>query len=173
MKVSNIRPQSTVGSPVSYTIVSLFANSTTVVGKQSCIFGSQYDGQWQNKQQSTLAHRKIPDCVGVVVTRNSATCGLYGIGVELNGSHAVINIAVYLTWMIRPVVSFTIIGVHPKPSTAPGLGVCEWSPEGLYNKTVSWIPNTDEILKLLKKKMNYSVSTWAEEGLGASQLLIF
>ena len=24
--------------------------------------------------------------------------------------------------------------------------VCEWSPEGLYDKSVSWIPNTDEIL---------------------------
>ena len=34
----------------------------------------------------------------------------------------------------------------PRPSTAPGLGVCEWSPEGLYDKSVSWIPNTDEIL---------------------------
>ena len=41
-----------------------------------------------------------------------------------------------------------------RPSTALGLGVCEWSPEGLYYKTVSLIPNTDEILKLVKKKMN-------------------
>ena len=41
-----------------------------------------------------------------------------------------------------------------RPSTAPGLVVCEWSPEGLHDKSVSWIPNTDEILKLLKKKMN-------------------
>ena len=40
----------------------------------------------------------------------------------------------------------------PNPSTAPGLGVCEWSPEGLYYKTVSLILNTDEILKLVKKK---------------------
>ena len=35
-----------------------------------------------------------------------------------------------------------------------GLGACEWSPEGLYDKSVSWIPNTGEILKLVKKKMN-------------------
>ena len=39
-----------------------------------------------------------------------------------------------------------------RPSTAPGLGVCEWSPEGLHDKSVSLIPNTDEILKLVKKK---------------------
>ena len=39
-------------------------------------------------------------------------------------------------------------------STAPGLGVCEWSPEGLYDKSVSLIPNTDEILKLLENKVN-------------------
>ena len=45
-------------------------------------------------------------------------------------------------------------GALAKPSTAPGLGVCEWSPEGLYDKSVSLIPNTDEILKLVKKKMN-------------------
>ena len=45
-------------------------------------------------------------------------------------------------------------GEQPRPSTARGLGVCEWSPEGLYDKSVSWIPNTDEILKLLNKKMN-------------------
>ena len=42
----------------------------------------------------------------------------------------------------------------PRPSTTPGLGVCEWNPEGLYDKTVSWIPNTDEILKLVQQKMN-------------------
>ena len=39
----------------------------------------------------------------------------------------------------------------PRPSTALGLGICEWNPVGLYDKTVSWIPNTDEILKLPKK----------------------
>ena len=39
-------------------------------------------------------------------------------------------------------------------STASGLGVCEWSPEGLYHKSVSLIPNTDEKLEILKKKMN-------------------
>ena len=27
--------------------------------------------------------------------------------------------------------------VEARPSTAPGLGVCEWSPEGLYDKSVS------------------------------------
>ena len=32
------------------------------------------------------------------------------------------------------------------------LGVCEWSPEGLHDKSVPLIPNTDEILKLAKKK---------------------
>ena len=42
----------------------------------------------------------------------------------------------------------------PRPSTAPGLGVCEWSPEGLHDKSVSWIQNTNEILKFVKKKMN-------------------
>ena len=34
----------------------------------------------------------------------------------------------------------------------PGLGVYKWSPEGLYDKCVCCIPNTDEILKLLEKK---------------------
>ena len=47
----------------------------------------------------------------------------------------------------------------PRPSTAPDLGVCERSPEGLHDKSVSWIPNTDEILKLVMKKMNLSDST--------------
>ena len=45
-------------------------------------------------------------------------------------------------------------GVLPRPSTAPGLGVCEWSLEGLYDKSVSLIPNTDKILKFVKKKKN-------------------
>ena len=49
----------------------------------------------------------------------------------------------------HPIQSGTI-----RPFTAPGLGVCEWSPEGLYDKSVSLIANTDEILKLVKKKMN-------------------
>ena len=40
----------------------------------------------------------------------------------------------------------------PRLSTAPGLGVCEWGPEGLHDKSVSLIPNSDEILKLVKKK---------------------
>ena len=41
-----------------------------------------------------------------------------------------------------------------RPHTASGLGVCECSPKGLYDKSVSLIPNTDEILKFAKKKMN-------------------
>ena len=48
-----------------------------------------------------------------------------------------------------------IRGAHwvlPRLSTAPELGVCEWSPEGLHDKTVSWIPNADEILELANKK---------------------
>ena len=45
-------------------------------------------------------------------------------------------------------------GVQARPSTAPGLGVCEWSTEGLHDKSVSLIPNTDEILKSVKKKLN-------------------
>ena len=43
-------------------------------------------------------------------------------------------------------------GVEARPSTAPGLGVCEWSPEGLHDKSVSLIPNTDKIIKFVKKK---------------------
>ena len=39
-----------------------------------------------------------------------------------------------------------------KAFSAPGLGVCEWSPAGLYDKSVSLIPNTDETLKFVKKK---------------------
>ena len=41
----------------------------------------------------------------------------------------------------------------PRPSTAPGMGVYSSRPEGLYDKSVSWIPNTDEIEKLVKKKL--------------------
>ena len=48
----------------------------------------------------------------------------------------------------------TLYRAVPRPSTAPYLGVCEWSPEGLCDKMVSLIPNTDEILKLVKKTMN-------------------
>ena len=65
-------------------------------------------------------------------------------------------------------------GVLPRPSTAPGLDVCEWSPEGLYDKSVSLKLNTDEILKLVKKKMNLSDFTLstprpgAVEGLGTA-----
>ena len=53
--------------------------------------------------------------------------------------------------------NFTLIlyRVGERPSTTPGMGICEWSPEGLYDKSVSLIPNTDEILKLVKKRMNY------------------
>ena len=39
-----------------------------------------------------------------------------------------------------------------RPSTAPGMGVSEWSPEGLYDKSVYLILNTDKILKFVKKK---------------------
>ena len=42
-----------------------------------------------------------------------------------------------------------VAGARPRPSTAPALDVCEWSPERLHDKSV---PNTDEILKLVKKK---------------------
>ena len=48
----------------------------------------------------------------------------------------------------------TIGCAGPRPSTAPVLGVWEWSFEGLHDKSVSLTPNTDEILKLVKKKMN-------------------
>ena len=41
-----------------------------------------------------------------------------------------------------------------RPSKAPGLGVCKWSPEGLYDTSVSLIPNTDEMLKFVNKKRN-------------------
>ena len=43
-------------------------------------------------------------------------------------------------------------GARTNLATAPGLGVCEWSPDGLYDKSVSYIPNTGEILKLVKKE---------------------
>ena len=43
---------------------------------------------------------------------------------------------------------------QPRPFTAPGPGVSELSPEGLHDKSVSLVQNTDEILKLVKKKMN-------------------
>ena len=52
------------------------------------------------------------------------------------------------------VLYLVIYGTVSMPYTAPGLGVRDWSPEGLYDKSVSLIPNTDEILKLVKKKMN-------------------
>ena len=45
-------------------------------------------------------------------------------------------------------------GALARPSTSPGLDVCEFSPEGLYDKNVFWIPNTDEILILVNKKKN-------------------
>ena len=41
--------------------------------------------------------------------------------------------------------------VQPRLSTALGLGVCEWSPEGLYDKSISLTLNTNEIFKLAKK----------------------
>ena len=40
---------------------------------------------------------------------------------------------------------------YARSSTAPGLGVYKWSPGRLYGESVSWIPNIDEIVKLLKK----------------------
>ena len=58
-------------------------------------------------------------------------------------------------------MSFSFTGIEVrcasctvKASTAPGLGVCEWSPEVLYDKSVSLIPNTDEKLKFVKKRIN-------------------
>ena len=56
--------------------------------------------------------------------------------------------------LIADWVGLAPTGPEPKLSTAPGLGVCEWSHERLYDKSVSLILNTDEILKLVKKKMN-------------------
>ena len=44
------------------------------------------------------------------------------------------------------------LGLVSRLSTDPGLGVCEWSPEGLHDKCVSLIQNTNEILKFVKKK---------------------
>ena len=67
----------------------------------------------------------------------------------------------------------------PRPTTAPDQGVCEWSPEGLHDKSVFWIPNTDEILKFVKKKMNISGSTLstprpvAVEGLAGVRSLLY
>ena len=61
--------------------------------------------------------------------------------------------------------------VCPRPSTAPGPGVCEWSPEGLYDKRASWIPNTDEILKSVKKILNLSDSTLSTPRPGAVERL--
>ena len=37
---------------------------------------------------------------------------------------------------------------EPRPSLATTLDVCEWGPEGLYDKSASLIPSTDEIFKL-------------------------
>ena len=61
----------------------------------------------------------------------------------------------HFLWRLEPVSQFHCCrqGAAQRLSTAPGLGVCEWSTEGLHDKSVSQIPNTDEILKLLKKKM--------------------
>ena len=42
--------------------------------------------------------------------------------------------------------------IGARPSAARGLGVCGWSPEGLHDKSVSLIPNTDEILKIYEEK---------------------
>ena len=62
-----------------------------------------------------------------------------------------------IVFTVFPFLFFLSIGWYcgagARPSAASGLGVCEWSPQGLYDKTVSWIPNTDEILKFLNKKI--------------------
>ena len=47
-----------------------------------------------------------------------------------------------------------VISAQSRHSLGPGLSVCEWSPEGLLDKSVSLILNTDEMLKFVKKKMN-------------------
>ena len=64
----------------------------------------------------------------------------------------------FLCSTILPFLFFLSIGWYcragERPSTAPDLGVCKWSPEGLEDKSVSLIPNTAKILKLVKKKMN-------------------
>ena len=52
----------------------------------------------------------------------------------------------------RAINTLSVGRPQPRPSTAPGLGVCEWSPEGLHDNSVSLIPNTEEILKFVKKK---------------------
>ena len=51
-------------------------------------------------------------------------------------------------------ILFQLVRAWLRPPTASRLGVCEWSPEGLHDKSVSLIPNTDDILKLVKKKLN-------------------
>ena len=43
-------------------------------------------------------------------------------------------------------------GVEPRPSTAPSLSVYKWSPDGLHDKRVSLITNTDKILNYWRKK---------------------
>ena len=68
------------------------------------------------------------------------------------------NFIVKVKLVPRMVIFGRLVFIYCREShfwtTAPGLGVCEWSPEGLHGKSVSLIPNTDEILKLVKKKMN-------------------
>ena len=51
----------------------------------------------------------------------------------------------FVDWCMR----CALLRAVPRPSTAPGLGVDKWSPEGLYDKSESCIPNTDEIRKLV------------------------
>ena len=64
------------------------------------------------------------------------------------------NDYIYQNLVSNATVTVTVLGCQPRSSTTPGLGVYKWSPEEFYYKIVSWIPNTDEMLKLLKKKMN-------------------
>ena len=63
-------------------------------------------------------------------------------------------------------------GVEARPSTAPGLGVCEWSPEGLHDKSVSLIPNTDKIIKFVKKKSMNRTPLCRHPGLELSKALV-
>ena len=74
------------------------------------------------------------------------------------------NILIYIILLLKEVGSarqrlkviytLSVRRPQPRPSITPGLGVCEWSPEVLYHKSVSLIPNIDEILILVKKKIN-------------------
>ena len=49
----------------------------------------------------------------------------------------------YEIHVVKRMMTAEMSGDESRPSIAPGLGVCEWSPEGLYDKSVFLIPNTD------------------------------